>query len=289
MIYASRFLRLVSPYLRGPDVTFLQERLLESGISYETPDGVFGPMTAEAVRRFQEMHQLQLDGVVGPQTWSALGGAESTGATAAENGSVAVMATGEYRLQIDTERFVLYVYKSAQLVKTYGIAVGTPQTPTPLGDWKITQKALNPGGPFGTRWMRLSIPFGGYGIHGTDNPHSIGKAVSHGCVRLQNRDVEELYEMVPIGTMVKVTGRVQTSRILRIGVTYGADVVEAQQMLQVLGYYKGDLDGLYGPATAAAVRSFQADKDLVVDGIVGMNTIESLHMHYDEALGTRMP
>jgi L,D-transpeptidase ErfK/SrfK len=283
MIFASRFLRLVSPYLRGPDVSFLQERLLELGVSYETPDGVFGPMTAEAVRRFQELHQLEVDGVVGPETWTALGGAEFVG------GQALVTATGEYRLHIDTQRFVLYVYKSAQLVKTYSCAVGTPQTPTPLGDWKVVQKALHPGGAFGTRWMRLSIPFGGYGIHGTDNPHSIGKAVSHGCIRLQNRDVEELYETVPIGTMVKITGRAQTARILRIGVPYGPDAVEAQRMLQVLGYYKEDLDGLYGPNTAAAVRSFQADKDLVVDGIIGPNTIESLHMHYEEALGTRMP
>jgi L,D-transpeptidase ErfK/SrfK len=278
MIYASRFLRLVSPYMRGPDVLFLQERLVELGLMYEKPDGVFGPLTLDAVRRFQEMQNLHVDGVVGPETWSALGGSEQMQSV-----------TGEYRIQIDTERFVLYLYKSAQLVKTYSVAVGTAATPTPLGDWKIAQKEMNPGGPFGTRWVRLSIPFGGYGIHGTDNPYSIGKAVSHGCVRMFNKDVEELYEMVPIGTLVKITGKVQTSRILRIGVPYGGDVIEVQRMLQTLGYYKGDIDGLYGPNTAAAVRSFQADKDLVVDGIVGPNTLESLVQHVDEALGVRNP
>lgn len=281
MIYASRFLRLVSPYLRGPDVASLQRRLAELGLTAEQPDGVFGPLTAEAVRRFQELQGLQQDGVVGPETWTALGEAEAL--------SVGVAANGEYRLQVDTERCVLYVYKSAHLVKTFSVGVGTALTPTPLGDWKITQKALNPGGPFGSRWMRLNIPFGGYGIHGTDNPYSIGKSVSHGCIRLHNKDVEELYDLIPLGTLVKITGKVATSRILRLGVTYGNDVIDVQRILQSLGYYKGDLDGIYGPLTAAAVRSFQADKDLVVDGIVGPRTLEALMAHFDEALGGHNP
>jgi len=281
MMYASRFLRLVSPYMRGPDVEILQERLLELGLIQSKPDGIYGPGTAEAVRHFQETQLLQQDGVVGPETWTALGAGEA---------SVRNMSpTGEYRIHIDTDRNVMYLYQSGHLVKTFNVAVGASLTPTPLGDWKITQKAMNPGGPFGTRWLRLSVPFGGYGIHGTDNPQSIGKAVSHGCVRMYNKDVEELYDLVPLGTMIKVTGRVQTSRILRIGVPYGGDVIEIQRLLQSLGYYKGDLDGQYGPATAAAVRAFQADKDQIVDGIIGPRTIEALLQHFSEALGGRNP
>ncbi|MGE5421932.1 MAG: L,D-transpeptidase [Ignavibacteriales bacterium] len=95
-------------------------------------------------------------------------------------------------------------FRSKTLNKTYPVAVGKPSTPTPLGNWSIVQKAMNPGGAFGARWMRLSAPQGGYGIHGTNNPKSIGRAVSHGCVRMYNKDVIEIYPLTPIGTPVTI-------------------------------------------------------------------------------------
>lgn len=63
---------------------------------------------------------------------------------------------------------------------------------------------MNPGGPFGTRWLGLSAPYGDYGIHGTNNPSSIGKSVSNGCIRMFNNDVIELSNLVPIGTSVTI-------------------------------------------------------------------------------------
>jgi lipoprotein-anchoring transpeptidase ErfK/SrfK len=59
-----------------------------------------------------------------------------------------------------------------------------------------------PGNPVGTRWMGLSAA--GYGIHGTNAPGSIGKAASHGCIRMRNRDVEELFELVGVGVTVEL-------------------------------------------------------------------------------------
>jgi hypothetical protein len=56
-------------------------------------------------------------------------------------------------------------------------------------------------GVLGTRRLDLGD---GYGIHGTDNPASIGQSVSHGCVRMHNEDVERLYPMVPVGTAVYI-------------------------------------------------------------------------------------
>jgi lipoprotein-anchoring transpeptidase ErfK/SrfK len=83
-------------------------------------------------------------------------------------------------------------------------AVGKPSTPTPKGTFKIVEKAINPGGPFGARWLGLNEPYGDYGIHGTNMPGLIGRDVSNGCVRMYNKDVIELSNIIPIGTVVRI-------------------------------------------------------------------------------------
>lgn len=87
-------------------------------------------------------------------------------------------------------------------MKSYPSGVGKMLTPTPTGTYSIINKALNPGGPFGVMWMGLNKPH--YGIHGTNDPSSIGKVVSHGCIRMYNQDVLELSRTVPIGTLVTI-------------------------------------------------------------------------------------
>lgn len=96
----------------------------------------------------------------------------------------------------------LKLYDGNQLLKQYPIAVGRMVTATPVGTYKIVNKQLNPGGPFGAYWMGLSRPH--YGIHGTNDPTSIGKSVSHGCIRMYNKDVLELSQLVLYGTTVKI-------------------------------------------------------------------------------------
>lgn len=115
------------------------------------------------------------------------------------------------RLIVNTTLRRLYHYRGTQLVRVYPVAVGKPSTPTPTGDYKIITKILNPGGVLGTRWMGLSIPDGNYGIHGTNNPASIGTAVSLGCIRMYNHDVEELFSQVNIGTPVHITRKTYDS------------------------------------------------------------------------------
>jgi lipoprotein-anchoring transpeptidase ErfK/SrfK len=85
-------------------------------------------------------------------------------------------------------------------MKVYPIAVGKILSGTPIGEFVIVNREPNPGGPFGVLWMSLSKIH--YGIHGTNDPSSIGKAVSRGCIRMQNRDVLELGSIVPNGTRV---------------------------------------------------------------------------------------
>ncbi|MCY6369330.1 L,D-transpeptidase [Clostridium ganghwense] len=111
-------------------------------------------------------------------------------------------STTKYSILINTAARTLALYKNGKVYKTYLAAVGKPSTPTPKGNFRIINKAFKPGGPFGARWLGLSIS--GYGIHGTSNPSSIGKAISNGCIRLNNSNIIELYNLVPIGTSVKI-------------------------------------------------------------------------------------
>jgi len=112
----------------------------------------------------------------------------------------------------------LALVEDGQVVKVYTVSVGKPSTPSPVGTFTIQRrvknpvyqhdgKAIQPGpaNPVGTRWMGLSVK--GYGIHGTNEPKSIGKAASHGCIRMARKDLEEMYEMVHVGDSVELIGQ----------------------------------------------------------------------------------
>lgn len=106
------------------------------------------------------------------------------------------------RINIYTSNRKLYLVTGQRTARVYPIAVGKPETPTPSGTYHVITKVINPGGGLGTRWMGLDIPNGPYGIHGTFTPDSIGKAISNGCIRMYNQDVEELFNQVRTGTTV---------------------------------------------------------------------------------------
>lgn len=281
MIYSSRFLRLDDPLMQGPDVLTAQDLLQQAGYDPGALDGVFGPRTRAAIISFQNATQLISDGIIGPMTWSALN-SPAAGAKILENN-----AWNMTTICIDTGQRILS-FCSPGFNKIYKVAVGKKSTPTPLGDWVITQKLVDPGGPFGVRWMRLSVPWGGYGIHGTNNPSSIGKAASHGCVRMYNDDVVELYNMVGLGTPVSIINKSYTGRILRRG-SKGTDVKKVQMILKQLGYYKYRSDSYYGPKTRQAVIAFQTDQGLCVDGVVGANTYAALQIAQDIAIHNQEP
>ena len=109
----------------------------------------------------------------------------------------------------------LAVVESGRVVKIFSTAVGAERTPSPTGSFELVDRIANPtwytkgkvvgpgrANPLGTRWLGLSLK--GYGIHGTNNPASIGHDLSHGCIRMRNRDVEELFGMVAIGDEVEL-------------------------------------------------------------------------------------
>jgi L,D-transpeptidase ErfK/SrfK len=107
-----------------------------------------------------------------------------------------------YHLVVSRNKRILQVFRQNNLVKTYPIAVGKMLSATPAGQFVIVNREPNPGGPYGAMWLSLSKA--GYGIHGTNDPSSIGKAVSKGCIRMHNQDVLELARQVPNGTKVMI-------------------------------------------------------------------------------------
>lgn len=113
------------------------------------------------------------------------------------------MAPANMLIRINLQESRLYLYQGDHLINSYPVAIGKPSTPSPKGHWTIVNKKILDGRLiYGTRWMGLSKPR--YGIHGTNNPSSIGKAVSLGCIRMHNHDVEYVFSKVTIGTPVEI-------------------------------------------------------------------------------------
>ena len=139
---------------------------------------------------------------------------------------------------------------------------------------------MNWGTGFGTRWIGLNVPWGMFGIHGTNKPYTIGGYESHGCVRMHNYNVESLYPLVPIGTPVYVIGNPfgvpgHTHRIISLD-ERGADVAEVQRVLKKRGYYKGKIDGIFGQAVKEAIKKLRKDHRLPHDDRVDMETYRLL-------------
>ena len=176
-----------------------------------------------------------------------------------------------YSILIEIEDKTLYLLDDGKCVRKYTVASGAPDSPSPLGSWKIISKG-DWGEGFGGRWMGLNVPWGIYGIHGTMSPESIGTAASHGCIRMFNQDIRELYRMVPHGTPVVIVngtfgpfGRGFAQIIIG---DRGSDVYAIQQRLKDLGYFKGYVSGIYQDDLKYALHRFQKANGLPVDDTI---------------------
>jgi lipoprotein-anchoring transpeptidase ErfK/SrfK len=131
------------------------------------------------------------------------------------------------------------------IVRVYDVAVGKLSTPSPQGQFSIVTRIPHPtwygpeqvvppgaANPLGTRWIGLSVK--GYGIHGTNAPKSIGKAASHGCIRMRNRDVEELFDLVSTGVPVELHGERPEvfTRMQAAAGKIGSPVVQAARLTE---------------------------------------------------------
>ncbi len=274
-----RILVLKNPPMSGEDVYLLQVRLEALSYYYGSLDGVYDVETARAVTHFQADNYLEVDGEVDPVTWNSLGDG-----VLPITGTEKMAPEGEISIVIDTYKKQLTLYSDSKPYKTYPVSVGKPSTKSPVGEWAIIGKSRDWGGGFGTRWLGLNVPWGIYGIHGTNKPWSIGSAASHGCIRMLNRHVEELYQWVPLKTRVNIIGRrlpVNVNRVLRPGQT-GLSVMQLQDNLNAAGFDSGYRDARYGPTTESAIQELKAQFNLKVDGVADWNVLYLLNLPGEE-------
>jgi lipoprotein-anchoring transpeptidase ErfK/SrfK len=185
---------------RGADVKALERALRRQGYYKGALTRIYGSRTEAAVRAFQHAKLIPVDGIAGIDT-------------------VGAMST---RIVIDESDHSLTLYRDGKRPLRFGVAVGQPAYPTPTGTFSIIVKVVDPtwtppdspwaqgalpippgpDNPLGTRWMGLSAP--NVGIHGTNDPASIGYSVSHGCIRMQIPDAERLFDLVYVGTTVTI-------------------------------------------------------------------------------------
>ncbi len=270
---------LTTPNIQGEAVWLLQARLKELGYDLKTT-GIYDYDTFITVKLFQVAHNLADTGVVNEGVWQVIMSNELGEPCLTEDSR---LLGGKVVIEIETTRLLLTVYQDDEEVAKYPVALGKSSTPSPLGEWKVVHKSLNWGGGFGSRWLGLNVPWGIYGIHGTNKPGSIGTYASHGCIRMFNRDVEKLYPTIPYGATVKIVenGKMFPTNIkptiLKIG-SSGQQVVYIQSRLKELGYVFDRADGRFGPMTELAVKYYQAWQLMKPTGIVDESTYRSLGM-----------
>ena len=123
--------------------------------------------------------------------------------------------TCRFSIVVDKSQNLLFLKRNGTVVKTYLVSTGKNNC-TPVGKFKVVNKLKNPvwfktgavvppdspNNVLGTRWIGLNIK--GYGIHGNRDRNDIGKQVTQGCIRMKNKDVEELYDIIPVGTEVVI-------------------------------------------------------------------------------------
>ncbi len=270
----NRTLILTDPPIQGEDILELQERLVELGYPAPT-NGIYDEQTARIIKSFKAANNLEANTEVGPLTWEKLGRGVHPSTSTKKPGK----PEQPVQLLIEVTKQQLTVYSGNKVFLTFKVAVGKHHTPTPHGEFKIVSKGAW-GGGFGAKWNGLNVPWGTFGVHGTNKPWSIGRYASHGCIRMFNEDVETLFAWAPIGTPVKIINKnlqppQKISRTLKPK-TSGQSVVFAQEALKNKRFLLGMADGIYGVNTAIAVSYFQAFNNLPVTGEIDLETYEVL-------------
>lgn len=189
-------------------------------------------------------------------------------------------ADDRYVIHVDVEAKRLTLWQGDALVKQYAVATGARDTPTPIGVFNITHRFSGQMCGFGTCFLGLNVPWGNYGIHGTNKPESIGYNASHGCIRMMVDDAEELYALVPNGTTVVIENGPWGElggwlRTLKSG-DRSSMVCALQRKLRALGFYHGWPDGIFGDATQKAVDAARKAYGLSPTGLADWSLYQAI-------------
>jgi lipoprotein-anchoring transpeptidase ErfK/SrfK len=182
-----------------PEVQALQQRLIDLGfLPAGTADGRLGPRTTAGVLAFQKWARLGRDGVAGPATQAAL-------ATAARPTPITAGGPGR-RVEILLDRQVTLVIQDDHVLRVLHVSSGAAATPTPPGSYAVTRKEVRSWSvPFQV-WLPYASYFvGGIAFH--EYPEVPASPASHGCVRVPSSDARWLFDVLSVGTPVRVLAR----------------------------------------------------------------------------------
>jgi lipoprotein-anchoring transpeptidase ErfK/SrfK len=185
---------------RGKDVIALEKRLRGEGFWHGPTVRFYNQRVVAAVKAFEKDRAMVQDGIAGP----------------------AVIASTSGRLVVKLHLHRVFFMREGKVVFSAPIAIGRPGFETPLGHWAITSKIENPtwvppnspwaaglepippgsSNPLGSRWIGTSAP--NVGFHATNEPSSVGRSASHGCMRMYDADVRKLFSLVKVGMPVDI-------------------------------------------------------------------------------------
>ncbi len=225
-----------------------------------------------AVIRFQSSCNIAVTGVWDKKCLSMLAERLQTGVADCEDIVAAPPVSGKW-ISINKTKRILTLYEGDKAVQKYPVAVGNPPSRTPEGKYTIVSKVINPswggggyakpvkGGvpenPLGYRWLGLSYKNGStLGIHGNNSPYSIGKNVSHGCIRMINSDVTQLFTIIPRSAPVWIGSEAKLKEWGVIQPEYGSNKkIAADSSGKVSSTTDGTIKVTYDEAVPTAVKA----------------------------------
>lgn len=261
--------RLEWPWLKSQDIAEIQEFLKDLSHYGGELDGIYGPSTAQGVESFRQEMGLIEGNNVDREFYLAM--SQVYEEKFIKQGEKVNLKGGEKFVVIVLSELTLYLLENNTVVTKFPVAIGKASTPSPIGEWTIINRGAKEKSQFGSRWLGLNVPWGVYGIHGTNRPYSIGTMASAGCIRMFNRDVEKLYALVKEGTKVFIINEPfgvlsRGLKDLNLGAR-GSDVLMVQRRLRQLGFYQKEPDGLFDWYTHQVLVAYQRKLGKKEDGI----------------------